>query len=89
MTKRVVWEDGGEAELVSLTGESVRFVSSVSFPPGARPWALIEGLRIRVKVHASRKTENGFTVEGRCIDLRKEMRETLERLLCDDVVGKP
>lgn len=79
---KLVWDSGGQARIVGMTSDSVSLVSSVPFPPGARPEGTLEtGERVRVKVHGSRKKEGEFEVSGRFLDLGRELRERLARSL--------
>jgi len=76
----VAWNGGGEARIVSLDGERIVLVSTVPLPPGSRPEGKLlgGGDPVRVKSHGSRRLEDGtFRVEGRALDLRKELRERL------------
>jgi hypothetical protein len=77
------WESGGEAELVRIDGEAVALVSTTPHPPGSRVRGSLEdGTAIVMKTHASRKRDDGrFDLEGRLLDLRREVRERLERLV--------
>jgi hypothetical protein len=79
MTSPVIaWVKGGTARVVKLSADAIVLVSSVPSPPGSR----IEGAladepttTVRVKIHASRKQPDGsFLLEGRPIDLAKELR---------------
>ena len=85
MSVRLVLAGGGEATLVALSGEVVRVTSGVAAPPGARIDATLESdasVRLRFKVHAARRGEDGtYTLEGRPLDLTREMRERLARWL--------
>lgn len=79
----VAWDTGGEARVVALEGERIVLVSTVPLPPGSRPEGklLRGGDALRVKSHGSRRLEDGnFRVEGRALDLRKELRERLAAL---------
>jgi hypothetical protein len=86
----VAWNGGGEARIVSLDGERIVLVSTVPLPPGSRPEGrLVEGGdAVRVKSHGSRKLEDGtFRVEGRALDLRKELRERLAAMVVNAVTS--
>jgi hypothetical protein len=90
MTVRVIWSRGGEALLVSIAADAVVLASTVAAPPGSR----IEGTvaapgaaarLLRVKVHACRRQAepagpggHPFRIEGRPIDLRRDLRASLE-----------
>lgn len=77
------WDSGGEATLVRIDGESVALVSTTPHPPGSRVrGALEDGTPIVMKTHASRLREDGrFDLEGRLLDLRRDVRERLTRLV--------
>ena len=76
------FEKGGTARLIALTKDTVTLLSTVPSPPGSR----IEGTlrasadKVRFKIHASKKQADGtFLLEGRPIDLTRELRERLEQ----------
>jgi hypothetical protein len=76
------WSKGGEADLISLAGDIIQVRSTISSAPGSRLDAtLAGGAGFRVKVHRCQKREVGFEIEGRLIDLRREVRGELEALL--------
>ena len=78
---RLVWVKGGTAEILALTEDTVTLRSTTPSPPGSRiDGALAEDLsvKVRFKVHASKRQEDGtFVLEGRPIDLAKAVRERL------------
>jgi hypothetical protein len=85
----VAWTKGGTAEILALTEDTVTLRSSTPSPPGSR----IEGtlvadvesdvkVKVRFKVHGSKRQEDGtFVLEGRPIDLPKDLRERLRSAL--------
>ena len=81
----VRWAGGGEATIVALDARSIVLRSTVPAPPGAR----IDGTlgvggtgTLRIKVHACRQQPAGdFRVEGRPLDLPRDRRLHLERLI--------
>lgn len=76
------WSKGGEAELVSLTADIIQLRSTIPSAPGSRLDAtMASGAGFRVKVHRCRKVDSSFAIEGRLIDLRREVRGELEALL--------
>ena len=79
------WEKGGEARVLMLRADAVTLESTTPSPPGSRIDGVLvggSGRGVRVKVHASRLEESGrFRLEGRPIDLTREAREELSRLL--------
>jgi hypothetical protein len=81
----VRWTKGGEARVASLASDAVVLRSTVPSPPGSR----IEGdllgdppAKLRVKVHASKlQPEGDFVIEGRLLDVTREVRARLSALL--------
>ncbi|MEO8875026.1 MAG: hypothetical protein ABI461_05520 [Polyangiaceae bacterium] len=82
MTTHVKWTRGGEATILRVAGESISLSSTTSAPPGARIDGTLdirEGAPLRVKVQGSKKQPDGaFVIEGRCIDMSRELRVELE-----------
>ena len=84
LDRLVRWSQGGEARIVALRADAISLDSTVPAPPGSR----IEGTvvagdgvprRVRVKVHASRRQEDGrFAIEGRPLDMPRGLRTLLE-----------
>lgn len=73
------WEGGGEAELTSLVEDAAVLRSTKPFAPGSRPLAtLANGAAIRLKTHRSKREEGPdgklFTIDGRVLDLTRELR---------------
>jgi hypothetical protein len=66
---------------VSLGAKSIVLRSTVSSPPGSRLQGSIPGeppVRLCVKVHGCRRQAEGdFWIEGRPIDLTREVRERI------------
>ena len=81
----LVWTKGGFARFLKVSDSALTLLSTVPSPPGSR----IEGtfvdaptLACRVKIHASRRQADGtFLLEGRPIDLTKEVRAHAALLL--------
>jgi hypothetical protein len=84
----VRWSAGGEARVVAIDAVSVVLRSTVPSPPGSRiEGAFIEApsTRVRVKIHASKKQPEGdFLLQGRPIDMTRETRERLEKLVAPE-----
>jgi hypothetical protein len=82
MTARLGWSKGGEASVVSLKADAIVLRSTVPSPPGSRIEGRLEGempAKVRVKVHASkRQPEGDFILEGRLLDVTREVRARLE-----------
>jgi hypothetical protein len=85
LSPHIAWAGGGEARMVSASASLVSLVSSVPWPPGSRVSGTLLGPphgAVRIKVHASRAEPDGtFRIEGRPLDLSREMRERLESLI--------
>jgi hypothetical protein len=87
----VKWERGGEARVLKIGAQAIVLRSTVPSPPGSRIDGVLVGdaggeppgkLRLRVKVHGSKKQDDGaFVLEGRPLDLPRDTREVLERLV--------
>ncbi len=78
----LVFDKGGEADVVAIDGERVTLRSTISSPPGS---PLSGKLRdgdtpIRIKVHGCKREGEGFRIEGRVIDLSRELRASLQAL---------
>ena len=82
MSARVTWSSGGEATVVSLDAKAIVLRSTVPSPPGSRLEGTLVGepvARLQVKVQGCRKQPEGdFQIDGRPIDLPREVRERLE-----------
>jgi hypothetical protein len=85
MRARILWKDGGEAELVALSEDRVELVSTAPFPPGSRPEGTLSeppAPHVRLKVHRSSRQEDGrYRVWGRLLDVSREVREFLLKRL--------
>jgi hypothetical protein len=82
------WEKGGTARIVAVTKDAVTLRSSVPSPPGSRIDGVLRGTgeKVRFKIHGSKKQAEGdFVLEGRPIDLPRELRAKLEALVLFDV----
>ncbi len=82
----VAFEKGGEADVVALEGERVTLRSTVSAPPGSPLDGRLRegphaGVALRIKVHGCRREGDLFRIEGRVIDLSRELRAVLAGLL--------
>ncbi len=77
----LVWQKGGEADVVTLEGEAVVVRSTVPAPPGARLDGTLTAdppAAVRIKSHGSKKEEDGsFTIKGRLLDATRELRERI------------
>jgi hypothetical protein len=79
MSAKVTWSRGGEATIVTLAGDAITLRSSIPSPPGSRVEGKLEGGEtLRVKVHSSKKQDDGaFVIEGRALDMTRALRERL------------
>jgi hypothetical protein len=79
----LTWTGGGGAELVSLSASAMVVRSETPHPPGARvDGATADGAVVRMKVHGSKLEADGaYRVEGRPIDLGRELRERLMAIM--------
>jgi hypothetical protein len=75
----IVWAKGGEARVAAFAPDgAITLGSTIPSPPGSRLEGSLEGSRVRVKIHSARKKEDGtFVLEGRVLDLTREMRDRL------------
>lgn len=84
MTAHLAWVAGGEAVVVSIDAGSIVLRSTVSSPPGSRIEGALTGhppARLRVKIHACRRQAEGdFVLEGRPLDMTREVRQRVEEL---------
>jgi hypothetical protein len=78
------WEGGGFARFVSAGLNTVALVSTVPSPPGSRiSGTLLAEPRaaVRIKVHRCRAEADGtFRLDGRPLDLRRELRARVEAM---------
>ena len=79
----LVWTKGGTGRIARLAGESVTVRSSIPSPPGSRlEGTLTSGAAVRLKIHGSKRQADGsFHLEGRLIDLSRDLRLKLEEAL--------
>jgi hypothetical protein len=88
VSAHVAWERGGEARVVSLRDDAIALVSSVPSPPGSRLEGTLAGeppARLRIKVHACRRrADGGFDLEGRTLDMTREVRERVTKVAGSD-----
>jgi hypothetical protein len=85
------WEKGGLARFVLAKDDAVALISTEPSPPGSRiAGTLLEEPRstVRIKVHACRReTEGTFRLEGRALDLTREMRARIVGLASELASG--
>jgi hypothetical protein len=76
---------GGRAWLVAVDGGRGKISSEVASAPGSRLEGQLDGGRsLKLKVHRCVKNEARFDIEGRFIDLTRELRLRLEEELQKD-----
>jgi hypothetical protein len=76
---KIAWAKGGEASVITLVEDAIKLRSTIPSPPGSRIEGVTgEGDAVRVKVHSSKKQEDGsFVIEGRALDMTRAVRERL------------
>jgi hypothetical protein len=76
------WSKGGEANVTALDGDRISVLSTIPSAPGSRPeGALASGAAVRLKVARCRRQEGGFLIEGRLLDVTRDTRAEIQRLL--------
>jgi hypothetical protein len=81
MSVHLRWAQGGDAHLLSISGEAVAIRSSIASPPGSR----IEGTLVddppatlTLKVRSCRRQPRGdFILQGSLINVTRELRDRL------------
>ena len=83
----ITWAKGGSARVVSIGADAIVLVSTVPSPPGSRIDGVIAAepsaadakpTHVKVKIHVSRREADGtFRLEGRPLDMTREVREHL------------
>jgi hypothetical protein len=85
------WEKGGSARFVAASADAVTLASSVPSPPGSRiSGTLVDEpcVAVRLKVHGCRAEPDGtFRIEGRPLDLTREVRTRLEAMIGERVTS--
>jgi hypothetical protein len=75
----LLWQKGGQAEILKLEDDAIVLRSTTSAPPGARLEATFEGTIVKIKSHGSHKEEDGtFTLKGRLLDATRDLRTKLK-----------
>ncbi len=89
----IAWAKGGSARVVSIGADAIVLVSTIPSPPGSRIDGVIAAdataadakapnvnvnVNLKVKIHVSRREADGtFRLEGRPLDMTREVREML------------
>jgi hypothetical protein len=75
---------GGEADVIAIGSDTVTLRSTIPSPPGSRIEARLASdaaAIVKFKIHGSKKQADGaFVLEGRPLDMTKELRERLSAL---------
>jgi hypothetical protein len=83
--RHVAWAAGGQARVVSIDAGSIVLRSTTPSPPGSRIEGALAGeppAKLRVKIHACRRQAEGdFVLEGRPLDMTREVRQRVEELV--------
>lgn len=75
----LVLDDGVRGTLMAIDGERVSLWSERAAAPGMRLGAtLADGAILRIKVHRSVRAGERFVIDGRALDLTRDLRERLE-----------
>lgn len=81
MTVRVQWQQGGEADVVSVKAQHVTLASTISSPPGSRlTGTMPSGTELQVKVQSCKRQEGEaprFVVQGRVLNATKAVLSEL------------
>ncbi len=103
MAARVAWTGGGSGSIEALEGDRISLASDRAFAPGSRPEGTLEGepkadadptpplegQRIWVKVHGSRRRDDAtFHVTGRLLNPTRELRQLLKEAAIGPIGGK-
>jgi len=84
MILSVAWVRGGEGRLTALEGERATIASSVSTAPGTPlDGKFGSGAAFRIKVARCRREGEVFVIQGRLVDLSRELRTALLAALAD------
>ncbi|APR80495.1 Hypothetical protein A7982_05842 [Minicystis rosea] len=79
----LAWIKGGEADVTALDGDRISVLSTIPSAPGSRPDGALagSGAAVRIKVARCRREGDRFLIEGRLIDVTRETRAELSRLV--------
>jgi hypothetical protein len=82
----IAWTKGGEARVVAFADDgAIKLLSTIPSPPGSRLEGALEGSSLRVKIHGARKQDDGtFVLDGRVLDLTRDLRARLAREAPED-----
>jgi hypothetical protein len=81
----LLWKHGGEADVVTIGAHAMTLRSTIPSPPGSRIEASLASdpsRTVKFKIHGSKRQPDGtFVLEGRPLDLTKDLREKLAALI--------
>lgn len=80
----LLWSSGKRATILELQGERVVLRSESPFAPGTPLSGQIEahpGRALRLKVNSCKKSDDAFVIEGRAVDLTRDLRALVEEIL--------
>ncbi len=82
----IVLSSGQRGAIVRLTGERVWLQSPIAAAPGARVEAQLDsGLAVSVKAQRCvKRSDGGFDVQGRIVNMTRELRNILTASLSAD-----
>lgn len=76
------WSKGGEATVAACDGDRINVLSTTPSAPGSRPDGTLEnGAPVRLKVARCKKQDDRFLIEGRLLDVTRETRAELVKLV--------
>ena len=79
---RLTLARGGEAVVHELDGERIVLMATIASAPGSRVDGVLDsGEAIRFKVHRCRREEAGFAMDGRMLNLTRELRLCIQERL--------
>lgn len=82
------WDKGGTATVIAIAKDAVKLRSTIPSPPGSRVDGTLRaidggaGAKVRFKIHGSkRQPEGDFVLEGRAIDMTREVRDAIDGVI--------
>lgn len=79
----VAWSKGGDAIVTALDGDRISVLSTTPSAPGSRPEGALStsGASFKIKVARCRRQDDRFLLDGRLIDVTRDTRAEIARLL--------